>query len=131
MLFVPFYHIKISRVAGGIPPSLFVRLVLMVSPGTIDLDNCDFFFTLKCNVTSHRGNDTSKRLTFFYTCKCIDVEYQFCESGRVGLTLTGLIPPHYCACPKPELDFQHHISWSVLCSTSSCERNVCFVYFVE
>jgi len=40
MLFVPFYRIKISRVAGGIPPSLFVRLVLMVSPGTIDLDNC-------------------------------------------------------------------------------------------
>ena len=44
MLFVPFYHIKISRVAGGIPPSLFVRLVLMVSPGTIDLDNCGFFY---------------------------------------------------------------------------------------
>jgi len=50
MLFVPFYHIKISRVAGRIPPSLFVRLVLMVSPGTIDLDNFDFF--LRKSVTS-------------------------------------------------------------------------------
>jgi hypothetical protein len=65
MLFVPFYHIKISRVAGGIPPSLFVRLVLMVSPGTIDLDNCKKKMTLKCNVRSHRGNDTSKRLKVF------------------------------------------------------------------
>ena len=29
------------------------------------------------------------------------------KRGRVGNPLTGLIPPHCCACPKQNLDFQH------------------------
>ena len=41
------------------------------------------------------------------------------QEGRVGVPLTNLTPQHFCDCPKPELDFQRHISWSFLCSLSS------------
>ena len=32
----------------------------------------------------------------------------------IGILLTGLTPPQFCACPMPDLDFQHHM-WSFLC----------------
>ena len=32
------------------------------------------------------------------------------------IPLTVLTLPYFCACPKPELDFQYHMLWSFLCS---------------
>jgi hypothetical protein len=32
--------------------------------------------------------------------------------GRGWNTITDLIRPHVCACSKPDVDFQRHMSWS-------------------
>ena len=38
-------------------------------------------------------------------------------NGRAWITLTGLILPHFCPCPKNlELNFHLHKSWSSLLS---------------
>jgi hypothetical protein len=37
-------------------------------------------------------------LLFIYFCIVVGNLYQ---EGRVGIPLTGLTPPYFCACPKP------------------------------
>jgi hypothetical protein len=43
--------------------------------------------------------------------------YMYCrwrstyQEGRVGIPITGLTPPPFCACPKLGPGFQRHMSW--------------------
>ena len=47
-------------------------------------------------------------LLFVYICNRWRFNYQ---EGRVRILLTGLTLSHFCACPKPEPDFQCCMSW--------------------
>jgi hypothetical protein len=47
------------------------------------------------------GTKSVQVLSFVYNYIAVGgSNYQYV---RVGIPLTGLIPPHYCACPKPRL----------------------------
>ena len=45
---------------------------------------------------------------------CIAIRDLVIKKGRVGITLTGLILPHFCACPKPEPGFPPYILFHCL-----------------
>jgi hypothetical protein len=49
------------------------------------------------------GTKSVQVLSFVYNYIAVGgSNYQYV---RVGIPLTGLIPPHYCACPKPRHGF--------------------------
>jgi len=51
------------------------------------------------------------------------VVIQICDSykeGRIGISLTGLIPPDSCICPKPRPGFQSSYI-VVFCCVQWCE----------
>ena len=59
----------------------------------------------------------------------VNTLYMFCcwrssyQEGRVGILLTGLNPPPFCACPKPGPRFQRCMSCFFWCSMSSVKMS--------
>jgi len=52
---------------------------------------------------------------------CIGVVDSIVNGGK-GMPNTGSTTLHFCGCPKPRLDFQHHMAWYFLCSKIWGER---------
>ena len=59
---------------------------------------CLSFFVIVCGLFERKWISAGFFLVYLYMyCRCRS-SYQ---EGRVGIQLTGLTPPHFCACSKP------------------------------
>lgn len=58
------------------------------------------------------GNDSVRAYLFIFVSICIAIEDPVINQLVLGsITLTGLNPPHVCACPKLRPGFQLYMSW--------------------
>ena len=66
------------------------------------------------------GSESDGLLSFVYIC--IDVMDPVIKKGR--LPINRFKPTIFVPVPSQDLDFQHHMLWSILCSVSSVEVEV-------
>ena len=59
------------------------------------------FIKININMWSSLSGSESVQV-FFIVCLYVYCRWRSChQEGRVGITLTSLTLPHFCACPKP------------------------------
>lgn len=106
-----------------------LRFSRHVFPIVLSVNTLISQYLKKLAVNTNHSDSESKQVFFIVRL------YLYCRLSNyqrrtVRIPLIGLPLPHFCVCPKPYLDFQHHMSWYFFVFIG-LRREMAILHFVD